>query len=220
MIKRVIVGVFTTNCYIYYTDTSDCIIIDPGWDEYRIFARIQKLKLNPVGIVFTHGHFDHTGATGRLKTILRKKGRNIKIAIHENDKSYIGENSARANQSFFSSYGIHSENNNGFQVVPAADFFLKENDCLFSTDLTVLETPGHTPGSICFYSEKDRILFSGDTLFNGGIGKTDFPGGSEKNLIENIKQKILVLPRNTKVYPGHGPETSIESERNNNPFIN
>ena len=219
MIKRIIVGVLTTNCYIYYNTNNECVIIDPGWDEYKIMARIHKLKLTPLGIVATHGHFDHTGAMGRLKNLLAKKGKEVKIAIHEGDKLYLGENSNKANEAFYASYGILKDNTVNYNL-PLADCYLKENDLVFGTDLRVLETPGHTPGSVCLYSEKEKSLFTGDTLFNGGIGKTDFPGGSEQDLVWNIKQKLLPLPLETEVYPGHGPETSLEWEKENNPFIN
>lgn len=218
MIKRIIVGVLTTNCYIYYTKNNDCVIIDPGWDEYKIMARVQKLNLNPLGIVLTHGHFDHTGAMGRLKNLFSKKGKTLSIAIHEADKFYIGENSGKANQAFFYSYGISTENS-GNSVLPNADCYIKENDTVFNTDLQIIETPGHTPGSVCLYSREEGLLFSGDTLFNGGIGRTDFPGSSEQDLITSIRTKIMTLPPTTAVYPGHGPETNIQWEQENNPFI-
>ena len=103
--------------------------------------------------------------------------------------------------------------------LPKADVRLKDGDHLFGMELVVLETPGHTPGSVCFYAEKEGILFSGDTLFFDGVGRTDLPGGSEKKLKESIQKKIAVLPPETRVFAGHGPFTTIERERRGNPFF-
>lgn len=219
MIKRIIVGHIETNCYIYYKENSDCVIIDPGGDEHKIIAKIQKLNLNPLGIILTHGHLDHTGGIRKLKNLLRKKGKEPAIAIHEGDKQFLGESSAKFNQSLYPSFGVHFENLSNLSNLPKADVFLKEGSDVFGTDLVVIETPGHTPGSICLYSEAEKVLFSGDTLFSGGIGRTDFPGGSEVDLVKNIKEKILPLPVDTQIYPGHGPETLIDWEKGNNPFI-
>jgi glyoxylase-like metal-dependent hydrolase (beta-lactamase superfamily II) len=107
----------------------------------------------------------------------------------------------------------------GFPGLPKADVRLRAGERVFNMDIVVLETPGHTPGSVCFYSEKEGILFSGDTVFFDGVGRTDLPGGNEKKLRESIEKSIMTLPPETRVFPGHGPFTTIERERRGNAFF-
>ncbi|MBN1412248.1 MAG: MBL fold metallo-hydrolase [Spirochaetales bacterium] len=222
MIKRVIVGIIGTNCYIFYNEKKNCIIIDPGGNETEIIADIKNLGLKPLAIVLTHGHFDHIAATGKLKEYYAGRGVNVSVAIHEADSMYLGENAGRINKSVVSLFGFEGEKmfQRYFPRMPSADLFLKENDAVFDSGLMVLETPGHTKGGICLYSEKDGLLFSGDTLFCGGIGRSDLPGGNENLLVNSIKSKLLILPPETTVYPGHGPTTTISNEISSNPFIN
>jgi hydroxyacylglutathione hydrolase len=181
MIERIIVGIFRTNCYLFALNKKECIIIDPGGDAEKIISQIELLNMVPTGIVFTHGHFDHTMASGAIIDYFKNKGLQIKCAIHHEDREYLGKT--------------------------------------YNTKLTVIETPAHTKGSISLYSEQDAVLFTGDTLFFDGIGRSDLPGGDAKLLIASIKEKLLVLPPETSVFPGHGPLTTIERELKGNSFL-
>ena len=185
------VGPIETNCYIVTENeaSKEAIIIDPGEEAGKILAFISKHQLQPLYIIITHGHFDHIGANRELKAKLK-----IPILMHEKD-----------------TFGLPSGNS------PPADRFLKDQDHLEvgppEADLKfeVLHTPGHTPGGISLYCEKEKVLFSGDTLFYDAVGRTDLPHSSEKDMRESIK-KLLTLPPGTKVYPGHGQPTTIGDE--------
>ncbi len=221
MVERLIVGPMDTNCYIYSNGKKECVIIDPGGDEDRIVASVNMLKMIPSAILLTHGHFDHTAAVGRLREHYKKDSITLRIAIHKADRKYLGHNARRAYQETLSQLGLASagELKGLFSPLPEPDVFLEEGDKVLSTGLAVLETPGHTKGSICLYSEKDSLVFSGDSLFFMGVGRTDLPGSSEKSLLEAIRTKLLTLPPETRVFPGHGLDTTIEREIKGNPFI-
>jgi hydroxyacylglutathione hydrolase len=221
MVERLIVGPMDTNCYLYSNGKKECVVIDPGGDEERIIASVNMLKMIPAAILLTHGHFDHTAAVGRLRDHYKKDGIMLHIAIHKADRKYIGRNARRAYQETLSQLGFSGidEMAGLFSPLPEADLSLEEGHKVLSTGLVVLETPGHTKGGVCLYSEKDALLFSGDTLFFMGIGRTDLPGASEKSLLEAIRTKLLTLPPETRVFPGHGLDTTIEREIKGNPFI-
>ena len=222
MIKEIVVGIFGTNCYLFSEDEKNCIIVDPGGDENLIISQIEELDLMPIGIALTHGHLDHVASIGKLKTYFSNKGIDIKIAIHKEDSKFVGEHSFEYHKSSFSSLGFNNFDSifkDFFDSFPDADFFVKEDDNIFNMGLSVIETPGHTRGGVCFYSKSRGILFSGDTLFNAGIGRTDLPGGDIKTIFESIKTKLFLLPEDTRVFPGHGPETTIGKEKNSNPFF-
>jgi glyoxylase-like metal-dependent hydrolase (beta-lactamase superfamily II) len=210
-----------TNCYLYSNGKKECIVIDPGGSELHIVSSINMLKMIPSGIILTHGHFDHTASAGKLKNFYSKEGIDIPIAIHKADKNFLGKKSAKTNRETLIDLGLSDpeEFADFFSDLPEPDVILKEGDTVFNTDLVVLETPGHTKGSICLYSEKDSLVFSGDSLFFMSIGRTDLPGGDEKTLIDVIRSKILTLPPETRVFPGHGLDTTIEREIKGNPFF-
>ena len=196
-IKMFIVGMLSTNCYLAHCqETKDAIIIDPGFDSpseaEQIFNQAKEEKLKVKFIIDTHGHSDHIGGN----RILRKKF-NVPICIHANDADIIDTLSGET---------------------PPVSILLKDGDVLRFGDATlkVMHTPGHTPGSICLLGEK--VVFTGDTLFAGGIGRTDFAGGSDRDMEESLK-KLLRLPENLVVYPGHGPATTIREEKMVNPFL-
>ena len=221
MVERIAVGPWRTNCYIYSSAKKECIIIDPGGDEAEIAARVDVLNMVPVGIALTHGHVDHVAALGRLKASYEARGYSLPVAIHGADRVYLGA----------AGMDIHRESlefldmdESGFfgpdsPELPRPDVRLKAGDKVFTMDLTVLETPGHTPGSVCFYSEREGVLFSGDTIFFDGVGRTDLPGGNGKKLLESIARTIMVLPPETRVFPGHGPFTTIEREKRGSTFL-
>ncbi len=221
MVERIIVGPMDTNCYIFASGKKECIIIDPGGNEEIIIANINMLKMIPVGIVLTHGHFDHTASIAKIKSYYQNENIDIKIAIHEADKNFLGKHAAKTNMETLRFMGLPPQD--GFEQIfvdfPKADIIFKENDIVFDTSLAVIETPGHTLGSVSLYSEKDELVFSGDTLFFQGIGRADLPGSDEGQLLEAIRSKLLILPPETRVFPGHGLSTSIEREIKGNPFI-
>jgi hydroxyacylglutathione hydrolase len=225
MVKQIVVGVLQTNCYIYSPDfnpNNECLIIDPGGEGGKIISSIDKLGLTPVGVALTHGHFDHVSALGTLVRHFKRDRWILKVAIHERDQKYLGASSAEHHRRDFRNLGLlYSDEmlSSFLESLPAADIILKEGDRLFNTDLVVIDTPGHTEGGICFYSSSDGILFSGDTLFFEGIGRSDIPGGDERVLLRNIKEKLLILPPETRVYPGHGPVTTVGQEIRTNPFL-
>jgi glyoxylase-like metal-dependent hydrolase (beta-lactamase superfamily II) len=174
-----------------------------------------------MGIALTHGHFDHISAVGALVHHFDGRGIHLQVAIHERDVKYLGDSSEAHHKKDLINLGLfYSEEMAGrfLTPLPSADIILQESDRLFDTDLTVLDTPGHTQGGVCFFSDEDRVLFSGDTLFFEGIGRSDIPGGDEQQLIQNIRDKLFSLPPDTKVYPGHGPVTTIGEEIRSNPF--
>lgn len=198
------VGNLGTNCYIVYSEkTKEAMIIDPGGDAGRILATVGNAGIVVKYIVNTHGHADHVLANMKIK-----EATGAPLLIHKEDAGMLS--SPQRNLSMFIGGGA---------VCGPADRELEDGEVLEIGELkfTVLHTPGHTPGGICLLS--GNVLFCGDTLFAESIGRTDFPGGSHRQLIENIRQKLMTLGDDVKVYPGHGPDTTIGWERRMNPFI-
>lgn len=203
-IIQIDVGNLGTNCYLVYCEhTRETAIIDPGDHGDTILRKIQQEKLKPVCIINTHGHADHIGANAKVK-----EATGVPVYIHGADAGML--TSAAKNLSGFVGAGF---------TCPPADRILSDGDVLSVGQITieVLHTPGHTPGGICLNT--GGAVFSGDTLFAESIGRTDFPGGSYSQLITSIKDKLMTLADDTKVFPGHGPETTIGWERKMNPFI-
>lgn len=200
--KRVVVGPFASNCYIIGSESSkEGMIIDPGADAGKILDSVRDLGLDIKIILITHGHIDHVTA---LKEV--KDATGAETLIHTDDAQALQD--GRQAMLFGVSY-----------PVSPPDRLLKDGDSVDVGDLhfTVLHTPGHSPGGICLAGE--GVVFSGDTLFNFGIGRYDFPGSSGTQLMESIRTKLMTLPDDTAVYPGHGPDTTIGTERRGNPFL-
>mgnify|MGYP000971974934 CR=1 FL=1 len=197
---------YGTNCYILYCEeTLQAVIIDPAGNAKELLELFEKKNLKLKYIINTHGHVDHIGANGALK-----KTTDALILVHEEDAPMLTNHDK--NFSIF----VGKEILGG---IP--DQFINNGDIIEfgNIKLNVIHTPGHSKGSICLYNEKKKVLFSGDTLFAGSIGRTDFPGGSYKTIIKNIKEKLLILPDETVVYPGHDIMTTIEYEKKNNPYV-
>ncbi len=197
------------NTYLLYNEFNDCIILDPGCyydtEKEELMNFIAKNKLTPTLLINTHCHLDHVFGN---KDIAAKY--KLTLHLHEKEKQVL----AFAPTSGLM-YNIPFDNYEG-------DFiYLKEGDMvkLGSDELAVLFTPGHSPGSISFYSKADKFVISGDVLFKNSVGRSDLPGGNHDTLIQSIKEKLLILPDETIVYSGHGPKTTIGTERRNNPFL-
>lgn len=216
VIKKINVGPLAVCCYIVNGNVSEeAIIIDPGADAEIIINFIKESQLNPKLIVLTHGHGDHIGANAELKMAFP----DIQICIHENDQNMLPYPIKNLSilAAFYGGATVRS---------PSADRLLKDGDTITLDKyiFEIIHTPGHTLGGICLYSRKQEneqapVLFSGDTLFKEGIGRTDFPGCSKKDLIQAIKERLFVLDEKTLVYPGHGPSTTIKEEKKHNPFL-
>jgi hydroxyacylglutathione hydrolase len=202
--KEIIVGALETNCYLVYCEeTKECAVVDPGAEPERIFPEIAEDALKPIAIINTHGHIDHTGANRDIKDHY-----GAPIYIHAGDNAMLGKIQQLELSLFL-----------GAKDSPPADHFMNDGDeiKIGNSSLRVLHTPGHSPGSVSLLG--DGFLLSGDTLFMEGVGRTDLPGGSQKQLEESIREKIMTLPDDTVVLPGHGPQTTVGQERVNNPLL-
>jgi glyoxylase-like metal-dependent hydrolase (beta-lactamase superfamily II) len=200
-------GPFLANCYIVGSDRNEeGIIIDPVAEAETIMDNVRQLGLTIKRIIATHSHPDHIMALGQIK-----EETGALFAMHEAESAgMIASGMARVMGMFMSGSA---------EPLPKPDMSLQDGEAIEVGDLsfTVLHTPGHSPGGISLYGH--GMVFVGDTLFNFSIGRTDFPGCSHQQLIESINSKLLTLPDETIVYPGHGPQTTIRAERQHNPFL-
>jgi hydroxyacylglutathione hydrolase len=204
IIESLTVGPIQANCYILgCEETREAVVIDPGGEADRILMTLARSNLKLRYIINTHGHFDHVGANKRLKD-----STGAPVLIHRLDAPMLDQLSASA-----ASWGLSAEDS------PAPDRLLEEGDTVvFGTiTLTVLHTPGHTPGGISLFT--DGCVFVGDTLFAGSVGRTDFPGGNAATLKQNIQSKLFSLADDVIVYPGHMEPTTVGKERRTNPFV-
>jgi len=201
------VGPFASNCYIVGSEaTREGMIIDPGADSEFILDHVRQLGLSIKLIVVTHTHIDHVAALRQVK-----EATGAEFAVHEAEaKSDMGQGMARM---------LGSLMPGSSEPPPEPERLLKDGDLIEIGDLSfsVIHTPGHSLGGISLYGQ--GVLFSGDTLFNFGIGRTDFPGCSYEELMDSINNKLMILPDETIVLPGHGPKTTIDAERKYNPFL-
>lgn len=205
-IKRLVLGLVRTNCYIVYqSDTKKAVIIDPAADSRRIVDEISALGVTPEAVLLTHGHFDHMLAADSLRN-----GYHIPVCVLKEDAELLKTPNMNCSEQFLHmSYGISADEElEDGQKLP----FLNEA-------LRVIATPGHTEGSCCYYAREEELLFSGDTLFQGSIGRTDLPTGRAAQISASIREKLFVLPDNTLVLSGHGEETTIGEEKQYNPYV-
>lgn len=210
-VEKLVLGAVSTNVYlIFYND--NCLIIDPSDEAERIIACIEYRKAKPLAILLTHGHFDHIMAAPELA---EKYG--IKIYVGEADRQLLQDSKLNMGQRFL-----------GKDFTLEADEYLKGGDCLEFGDfkLKVIYTPGHTVGSISFYSDDlleneafKKVVFTGDSLFAGSIGRVDFPTGNEAAMRRTLEEVFKKMPAETVVFPGHGAATTIERELAHNPYL-
>ncbi len=213
IIERLIVGPLETNAYLVgCPGTLEGAVIDPGGDGGQIINRIRALALRVAWIIDTHGHGDHMAANEELKQAFPE----ARIAIHEADAEYLSRPDLNLTAAF------------GFPLTsPEPDVLLHDGDDVQvgAIRFRVISVPGHTPGGIALYAQRSDgegdppVLFCGDALFAGSMGRTDFPGGSHSQLVQAVKERLLTLPTDTVVYPGHGDRTTIGQEVKTNPFF-
>jgi hydroxyacylglutathione hydrolase len=203
------VGLYQCNCSIVScTQTNEAIIIDPGSDADKIIGVVQKQGLKVKYLLHTHAHLDHFGATASVK----QHCCDAEAVLHKDDLLLY---EAHTQQSMFLQLP-------DTEIVPIDHYLEDEEDFLFgSSGVKALFTPGHSPGSSCFSLEtsEEQVLFAGDTLFRDGVGRTDLPGGDQSTLVKSIKDRLYKLDEGCRVIPGHGLETSIFHEKNNNPYV-
>lgn len=213
-IGRMVLGACGTNTYFLYREGENkAIVIDPADTGERIYASLFKNDLKVEGILLTHGHFDHIWGVKALKGAVNRerteKGLEpIRVYALEQERELLGNARMNVSEQAGRAYTLE------------ADEYLRDGQEITIADMTcrVIATPGHTAGGCCYYFEEAGLLISGDTLFQESVGRTDFPTGSMSQLVRSIKDKLFVLPEDTRVYPGHGASTTIGYEKENNPF--
>ncbi len=203
-IQHSVLGMCATNTYYVYDDETKCgLIVDPADSPDTIIAKADSLPMIPEAILITHGHFDHVLAMNKVR-----EHYGIKVYAGLTEKQVLHDMAMNLTSSF------------GMGQIFDADIYLKDGE-EFETagyHIKAIEVPGHTIGGMCYYFDKQGVLFSGDTLFCESVGRSDFPGGSASALCRGIKDKLFILPEHTKVYPGHMDETTIGNEIKYNPF--
>jgi len=207
IIETIPVGPLQVNSYILGCEkTHEGVVIDAGGSVDRLLARINKLGLTIKYLIDTHGHFDHVGGN---RAFIEATG--AKLLIHEKD-AFLLSMASDAGKSF----GVADVENS-----PEPDGFLTDGMIIEFGDqrLKVIHTPGHSPGGCSIYGTEAGVLFTGDTLFNASVGRTDLPGGSMEVLLRSIRERLAVLPETTRVYPGHGPSSTIAIELFSNPYV-
>ncbi len=205
-VKRRVLSACQTNCYYVYREgADDIVIIDPGSNGEIVYDDIKGLGFEKVaGILLTHGHGDHTGGARRLKELS-----GAKIYAYEDEAEILKDPEKNLSGLFGTAYGFDADEY----------FHDKQTFTMAGVTFTVFYTPGHTKGGCCYYVEEDGVLFCGDTIFNGSVGRTDFYSGSINELARSIRDRILTLPDETKLYSGHGDRTTVEYERKYNPCL-
>ncbi len=202
ILEKVITGEFQSNCYILGTEKKNAIVIDPGAEYSKIKTRINRYKLRPIFIINTHAHIDHIGCDNEF---------GLPVYIHKKDKDFLFSPELNLSNFFSLPFILNCE------VKTLED---KERLSLDEVNLEVIHTPGHTPGSICLYLEEEEILFTGDTLFKDGVGRTDFPLADQKQLLNSIREKLLSrFSDRVKILSGHGPASTLEEEKRYNFFL-
>lgn len=204
-IGKITLGVCQTNCYFVYEEgKEDVLVFDPADRGDYIFESLKGKGFTVAAILLTHGHFDHIWGVQRLKELS-----GVKLYAYEKELELCGD----------SGMNVSAQAGRACSVTP--DVLFKDGEEFEISQIRgrVIATPGHTGGSCCYYFEEDKILISGDTLFQESVGRTDFPTGSMGTLVRSVREKLFVLPEDVKVFPGHGPSTTIGYEKENNSFV-
>lgn len=204
-IKTIVTGIISTNCYVVHNEeTKEAVIIDPGAFSKKLKDYLLEEKLHVKAVLLTHGHFDHILGLDGLSEIY-----DVPVYVHEDEEELIKDPILNQSKTY----------TDGYTFTKAK--YVKDGEKLNLIGYTfqVIHTPGHTKGGACYYVKEEDVLFSGDTLFYASVGRTDFPTGSTSELIRSIREKLMCLPDDTIVYPGHMGATSIGYERQQNPFI-
>ena len=204
-IGRIVLGAISTNCYFLFDEKiRKAIIFDPADNGDKIFEAMKQNDMSVEAICLTHGHFDHIYGVAKLRQLSH-----CKIYANELETKLLGDEVLNQSEMF------------GKICTVTPDVELKDGEefSLGGIDIKMISTPGHTPGGCCYYIKQAGILVCGDTLFEGSVGRTDFPGGSMAELVSSIKEKLFTLPDDTICYPGHGGTTTIGEEKQYNPFL-
>lgn len=204
-ICRLTVGPISTNCYIIVEESKKrALIVDPGGDADRIMNKIKELQVSVEAILLTHGHFDHMLAADTLREKYQ-----VKVYLGQDDSELIKNPMENVSGMFGKPMSTH------------ADVLLRDGQVLelAGFEIKVLATPGHTKGGVCYYIEKETVVFSGDTIFQASVGRSDFPTGSGASLSKSIREKIFTLPEDTQLFPGHGDSTVVSYEKKYNMFV-
>lgn len=210
-------GILGTNCFFHvYADGEGrqrAVVVDPAQDGRALARRLSERGVEPVGIVFTHGHLDHTAGASDFLAFFRERGTALRCAIHADDLPYLGAAGFETNRRLFAGLGDEGLFRGIYKPLPEADVVLKDGDRVFDSDLRVLHTPGHSRGSICLVSDGDRLVYSGDTLFRMGVGRTDGPDGDAAALEASLERLFSAVPNEYDCFPGHGGQTTLRAER-------
>lgn len=198
------VGPIQTNCYIVnQKGGTSCLVVDPGEDAEKIADYIQRKGLKNEAVLLTHGHFDHVTGVHPLVSLVGGR-----VYAFDQERELLMD--ANLNGSAMM----------GYEVALEPECFLRDGQriTVAGIEFRVIHTPGHTSGSCCYYQEEEKLLFSGDTIFMESVGRTDFPTGNGRQILDSLRNKILTLPSEVQIYPGHGPDTTVGYEMANNPY--
>jgi glyoxylase-like metal-dependent hydrolase (beta-lactamase superfamily II) len=210
MLERLTVGPIGENAYVLH-EGGVCLLVDPGDEAERILSFLDSRGLVPTMIIATHGHLDHTSAIPELLALWHTRGIEVPLAAHAADSDYFGEKGEETNRRLFAAIGAIGYFKTYWRPIPSPDLLLAEGDLVPGSSFRTIHSPGHTKGSICLYDEGGSVLISGDTLFRGGVGRSDGPD-SDPAALEASLSRLLALPPSTRVFPGHGDETTIGRE--------
>lgn len=201
-------GILQTNCYIAENADQSCLLFDPGSEGPKLINWLNERGLKPLAIFLTHAHFDHIGAVDEVREFFK-----IPVYAHEKEKNWLSDPTLNGSQQFRLSHSI--------QAKPAEYLLTREEHMILGDfQFDAYETPGHSPGSISYFFKTAGYVISGDVLFKGSIGRTDLTEGDQEQLLFSIHNKLLSLPGETIVLPGHGPQTTVKEEKSSNPYIN
>lgn len=210
MLERLTVGPIGENAYVL-ADAGGCLLVDPGDEAPRILSFLDSRGMVPSMVIATHGHLDHTAAIPELFAAWNSRGITVPLAVHADDACYFGARGEETNRSLFKAIRALGYFKTYWRPLPEPDILLSDGDAIPGSSYRVISSPGHSRGSISLYDAAGSILISGDTLFRDGVGRTDGPDSDPAGLEESLR-RLFALPPETRVFPGHGEETTIGDE--------